>query len=199
MHRAALIAVSILFVVGSCLSQDMAKKSPVRGTVFTRDPDGRRSVVPGARIVLLDAITRETQSDAQGAYSFGSVPAGRYVIEASAPGLKATTTIEVTTGIESVIPIELDIAAVTSAVTVTSSDPAPIEESAQHNTINQSLVEKAPNQNERFENPLSIVGCCPRAGWANQHEGRPIHSGRLARELGERNRPSHRRPGDQSV
>lgn len=157
MYKAVRISCFILSILGSCFSQDTATKSTVRGTVFTKDQDGRRSVVPGARVVFLDAAKTETQSDAQGAYNFDSVPAGKHVIEGSAPGLKATTAIEVRPGIESVVPIELDIAAVTSAVTVTASDPVPIEESAQRNTINQTTVETAPNQSERFENLLPLV------------------------------------------
>ena len=47
--------------------------------------------------------------------------------------------------------------AVTSTVNVTASDPPPIEESAQKNTIGQSTVENAPNQNEKIDSLLPLV------------------------------------------
>jgi len=47
--------------------------------------------------------------------------------------------------------MELNVATVTSTVTVTASDVPLAEESAQKNTISQSVVEKAPNPNERIE------------------------------------------------
>ena len=43
------------------------------------------------------------------------------------------------------------------ALTSTASDTAQGEESAQHNTISQSVVEKAPNQEEKIENLLPLV------------------------------------------
>src|ERR1700689_5838217 len=48
-------------------------------------------------------------------------------------------------------------AAITSTVNVTASDPAQGEESAPHNTLNQSVVEKAPNQEEKIESLLPLV------------------------------------------
>ncbi len=36
--------------------------------VFTKDPNCEHGVLPGAHVVLLDGVTRETKSNARGAY-----------------------------------------------------------------------------------------------------------------------------------
>src|SRR3984893_4560231 len=181
MHRATLLTCSILLILGSCFSQDTSKTGTVRGTVFTKDPGGKHLVLPGARVTLLDARTIETQSDAQGVYIFDSVAPGRHTVGANAPGLSATLEVEVKAGGTSVAPIELGVAAVTSSVTVAATDPSPIEESAQHITINQSTVEAAPNQNERFDSLLPLVPGVDRGpdGRINLKGSRSTQSGWL--------------------
>jgi hypothetical protein len=65
--------------------------------------------------------------------------------------------VDVKAGSILVVPLELVVAEVSSSVTVTASGPVPALESAQHNTINQSVVENAPNHTERFESLLPLV------------------------------------------
>jgi len=102
-------------------------------------------------------VAQETQSDQRGAYSFDSVPPGKYVLEASAPGLTAASEVEVAPGTASSAPLELTVVAVTSTVTVTGDEPAPEEGPAQSTTITQKTIENAPNQNERIDSLLPLV------------------------------------------
>jgi hypothetical protein len=86
----------------------------MRGDVFTKGTKGETAVLPGVGIVLHDPITKETESDAQGAFAVDSLPQGMYAIEATPRGLYAALTVEVSAGTSSTVPVEMNMAAVTS-------------------------------------------------------------------------------------
>ncbi len=190
MQRITLVVISVLLILFRCFPQDRAMTTgSISGDVFTKDAGGGPSVLPDARVVLhgpmiegpviqREAI-KETQSDARGAYTFDSVPPGKYTVEANAPGLIATLEVEVKSGETSAAPLELSIVAVTSTVTVTGSDPGPAVESVQSTTINRSTVEAAPNQNERFDSLLPLVPGVVRGpdGRINMKGARATQSG----------------------
>src|SRR4029077_18839537 len=112
----------------------------IHGDVFTKDERGP-SVVPGTRLVLRGPVTKETESNVNGAYAFDALPPGNYTIEAHAPGLSVTLKVDVRDGGVSVTPIELAVEALTSSVTVTANDPGPVVEAAQINTIKPSTID----------------------------------------------------------
>ena len=114
--------------------------------------------MPNARIVLHGPVNKEAQSDAQGAFAVDGLPPGMYDIEASAPGLNAGLTVEVRSATTSVVPIDLGVAAVASSVTVTASDPLPIEESAQKNTISQKTVEELLIKTKELKSSFLVPG-----------------------------------------
>lgn len=152
------IALTILLFLGTCFAQgDSSAVGSIRGDVFTKGTNGEPAVLPKVRIVLRGPITRETESDAQGAFAIDGLPAGTYQIEGNAPGLYAALAVEVSAGTSSTVPVEMSVAVVTSNVNVTASDTTQAEESAQHNTISQSVVERAPNQEEKIESLLPLV------------------------------------------
>ncbi len=95
--------------------------SNVSGIVV--DPLGAR--VPGARVALLGAMgtAAEVTADAQGAYSFTAVTAGRYRITASAPGFTMFTSDSayVASGATVTINAALEIGALTGEAVVTAS------------------------------------------------------------------------------
>jgi hypothetical protein len=150
--------VSILLLVLPAFTQRGSTASgSIRGDVFTKGTNGELAVLPGVLIVLHGLITKETESDAKGAFAVDGLPPGTYQIEANAPGLYAALAVEVGAGTSSTVPVEMKLAAVTNTITVTASDTAQGEESAQHTTISQSVVEKAPNQEEKIESLLPLV------------------------------------------
>src|SRR5712672_3342921 len=155
--RVAYVASILLFVLPALAQSGSTASGSIRGDVFTKGTNGEPAVLPGVLIVLHGPTTKETESDAKGAFAVDGLPPGMYDIEATAPGLNAALTVEVKPGTTSVVPIDLSVATVNSSVTVTASDPSPIEESAQTSTITQSTVEKAPNHNERIESLLPLV------------------------------------------
>ena len=147
----------LLFVLPAFAQNGSIASGSIRGDVFTKGTNGEPAVLPGVLIVLHGPITKETESDAKGAFAVDGLPPGTYQIEANAPGLYAALAVEVSAGTSSAVSVEMNVAAVASTVNVTASDTAQGEESAQHNTISQSVVEKAPNQEEKIESLLPLV------------------------------------------
>ena len=74
----------------------------------------RRVNAASTQIVLRGPVTRETESDTQGAFAIDGLPRGIYLIEANAPGLYAALAVEVRAGTSSTVPVEMNVAAVTS-------------------------------------------------------------------------------------
>ena len=158
MQKSVAYVVSILLFVLPAFAQNGSIASgSIRGDAYTKGTNGELAVLPGVLIVLHGPTTKETESDAKGAFAVDGLSPGTYQIEANAPGLYAALAVEVGTGTSSTVPVEMNVAAVTSTVNVTTSDTAQGEESAQHNTISQSVVEKAPNQEEKIESLLPLV------------------------------------------
>ena len=78
-----------------------AQNSPgvIRGAIVTIESDGSRSMIPGATVVVESAEgARQTTADNVGSYTFADLPAGRYQIRASAPGLVGSTFAEINSG-----------------------------------------------------------------------------------------------------
>src|SRR5580658_2973630 len=152
------IALAILLLLGLGFAQgSLPAPGSIRGDVFTKGTNGEPAVLPGVRIVLHGPITKETESDAQGVFAIDGLPPGTYQIEANAPGLSGGLAVEVTPGTSSTVAVETNLTMVTSTVTVTATEAFVADESAQHNTISQSVVEKAPNREEKIDSLLPLV------------------------------------------
>ena len=109
------MALAILLLLGPGFAQGSSPAfGSIRGDVFTKGTNGEPAVLPGARIVLRGPINKETQSDTQGAFAIDGLPPGTYEIEANAPGLYAALAVEVRAGTSSTVPVEMNVAAVTS-------------------------------------------------------------------------------------
>jgi hypothetical protein len=109
------IALPILLLLGLGFAQGSSPAlGSIRGDVFTKGTNGEPAVLPGARIVLRGPITKETESDTQGAFAIDGLPPGTYEIEANAPGLHAALAAEVRAGTPSTVPVEMNLAAVAS-------------------------------------------------------------------------------------
>ena len=132
----------------------------IAGEVFNVGTDGQKAVVPGALISVRGPVERQTESDADGQYRFELLPPGRYMADATAPGLKGALQVDVAAGQTAAGEIPLALTVVTSSVTVTATDEAVAAvsvQSAQSVTITQSTVERAPNTNDKVENLLPLV------------------------------------------
>ena len=115
MRGSVAYVVSILLFVLLAFAQSSSTASgSIRGDVFTKGTNGEPAVLPGVLIVLHGPITKETESDAQGAFAVDGLPPGTYEIEANAPGLYAALAVEQRAGTSSTVPVEMNVAAVTS-------------------------------------------------------------------------------------
>ncbi len=115
MQESVAYIVSILLFVFPAFAQNGSIVSgSIRGDVFTKGTNGEPAVLPGAQMVLRGPVTRETESDAQGAFAIDGLPRGTYEIEANAPGLYVVLAVEVCAGTSSTVPVEMNVAAVTS-------------------------------------------------------------------------------------
>jgi hypothetical protein len=158
MRESVAYVVSILLFVLPAFAQSGSPTSgSIRGDVFTKGTNGEPAVVPGAQIVLRGPVTKETESDGQGAFAIDSLPPGTYEIEANARGLSGGFAVEVSPGTPSTVPLEMNVTMVSNTVNVTATESFVPDESAQHNTISQSVVEKAPNQEEKIDSLLPLV------------------------------------------
>ena len=158
-RRLIIIAVLLGLVSANGLSQNSEKTSgAIQGVVFTIDPDGGRSVVPGTQISLDGSAHLEVESDGEGQFAFTSVAAGDYTLRAEAPSLAATQTVAVTAGNVSEVLLEMRLVMVADSTTVSANtDQVETKQSSGTNTIGESAVEHMPNRNEHFESLLPLV------------------------------------------
>jgi len=177
-----ILAVSLL--VTSLFSQSTpAKTGTLQGLVFTRDADGARAIVPGAKISLTGAATLETEADAAGEFVFTGLAPGSYTLKAQAPGMIAIQTIEVTAAKTADVPLEMKVEAVSESTTVTAKTDE-TQDSAAVSTVSGSTVNTVPNTNERFESLLPLVpgvvrgpdGSINMKGARSSQNGSPVNS-----------------------
>ncbi len=115
MRKSVAYVVSILLFVLPAFAQSSSTASgSIRGDVFTKGTNGELAVSPGVLIVLHGPVTKETESDAKGAFAVDGLPPGTYQIETNAPGLYGALAVEVSAGTSSTVPVEMNLAAVTS-------------------------------------------------------------------------------------
>src|SRR6266404_4344461 len=110
----AYIVSILLFVLPAFAQNGSTASGSIRGEVFTKGTNGEPAVLPGVVIVLRGLITKETESDTQGAFAIDALPPGTYEIEANASRLYAALAVEVSAGTPSTVPVEMNVAAVTS-------------------------------------------------------------------------------------
>jgi hypothetical protein len=90
------MALASLLFFGLGFAQGSSRElGSIQGDVFTKGTNGQPAVLPGVRIALRGPITKETESDTQGAFAIDGLPPGSYEIEANAPGLYAALAVEV--------------------------------------------------------------------------------------------------------
>ncbi|MFS8086053.1 MAG: carboxypeptidase regulatory-like domain-containing protein [Acidobacteriota bacterium] len=115
-----LLAVSLLALLGSPLALVHGAGGSIAGKVT--DPKG--AIVIGATVTLTESLTNRvftSTTDKQGHYKFEGLPAGAYSLVVLAPGFSEARrdSVKVEEGAVSTIDVQLEIAPVEAAVTVT--------------------------------------------------------------------------------
>jgi len=159
------------------------KNGGITGTVYTIDPDGGRSAVPGAVVKLSGpSVSRQTVTDEKGSYRFEALGTNTYQIDVSAPGLRGSSRVTVLAETTIDTPVELKIEEMKESVTVTASAESPIStSSSDQSTIGKSTILNAPNQHDRVDALLPLIPGVVRGpdGLINMKGGRSSQGGSL--------------------
>jgi hypothetical protein len=181
----ALLSPFCWFVFG--IAQHSALADPntgdISGTVFTVDPDGERSVIPGAAVRLVaPSHSQQTGTDQDGSYSFAAVAPGSYVIEVKAPGFIGIRSVTVSPGANLDVPVQMTVEAVHDSVTVTGKNDSAIStDPSGESVVDRSAVLNAPNRYDQFDSLLPLVPGVVRGpdGIINLKGARSSQSGAL--------------------
>ena len=173
------VVIGLSLLIASAFAETKPETNGVRGVVFTLESDGSRSVVPGAKVSINGATTRETEADAAGEYVFTALPPGFYTFKAQAPGLVAVQAVVVEAGRSMDVPLEMKLDVVAESTTVTVS--ATTNDSAAANTVGGSAVQTVPNVTEHFDSLLPLVPGVVRGpdGLINMKGARSSQNGSL--------------------
>src|SRR2546423_2153763 len=114
-----------LLVLLVCVNGTFAQQSS--GTLRGRITDEFGGLIVGATVTVADqnGVEKRATTDAEGNYSFPSLPPGRYAVHATAPGFAPfeNTEVEVTAGRTVPLNITLNVAIEQAEVTITAEAP----------------------------------------------------------------------------
>lgn len=164
-----LIFIGLVLVGTPALNAQGAAAGTIEGRVL--DPSG--AVVPGATVVVTNAVSgfRQTvSSDANGQYVFRNVPFNNYRLAANGPGFKPVAK-EIS--LRSAVPITLDLAlplqSSAESVTVEANPDLVENEPSAHTDIDRKLYAKLPT--ESVNAPLSSLVTLSTPGIAADSNG----------------------------
>src|SRR3954447_21316388 len=148
-----------LFVIGTLFAQ-VETTTSITGTV----EDQQGAVLAGATVRLTNQNTgavRETTTNADGVYSFQSLPGGIYSVVVSASGFKVTTIKDrtVETAQPAHLDIKLELGSVSEQVTVSAAGAELVNTASAEvsGTINTQLVENIPLGRGNFFDLLQMT------------------------------------------
>lgn len=174
-----LVAASLLTTY-ALAKDDHAQTGKLEGTVFVGDISAK-SYVAGAKVVVSGPVLAETETNVDGYYAFDALPPGSYSVEASFSEMKAVQTIQVGANQLAQVLLQLKIPEVNTSVNVTANVEEDAKVPSETTTINEKIVQNAPNLNEQFEGLLPLVPGVVRGpdGHINLKGARTTQSGAL--------------------
>jgi hypothetical protein len=160
-----------------------ARAQVLYGSIVGTVGDASGGVVPAASVTLTNPATgavRETKTDDQGRYNFGSVAAGLYEIKVSAPGFRTLTRNDVEVSINNVTRAELrlEVGQVSEQVTVSGVAAAlQTDRSETRAQINSSTMVELPLANSRnYQSMINLVPGATPAEFQNSMGASPQRS-----------------------
>ena len=144
---ASMVACLSLALAASAFAQGAATTSTISGVVV----DSAGGMVPGAEVTIKHLSTGVTQSgtsNAEGAYSFPSIPPGTYSVTVALQGFKTfvTNDVVITAGSPANIRAVLEVGGVEEQVLVSSrSEIVQTQSTVISSTINANQIVKLPN------------------------------------------------------
>ncbi len=167
-YLSILTLLSLLF---GLVLQAQAPGGRIQGEVFNVAPNGERSVIPGAEVVLIPApgahplgqappAPMKTASDATGHFAFDGVPGGCYQATATSAGLTAQgrETCLLAQSAQITLDIEMKLAVVTSSVEVSSKmEAVETAESSATGAVEASTLQTAPSLSQQFDTYQNLL------------------------------------------
>jgi len=154
---ASLVLAGLLLTMGVRPSAAQVSTGTITGTVFTTEPDGTHSPIPGATVIITGpGLSQQAVVDQQATYRFSDLTPGNYQIEAHAPGLMGSNSVTVVPDGVASVSVELQIALLKESVTVTA-DAERSADSSEQATIGKSAILNAPNKSDRVDDTLPLI------------------------------------------
>jgi hypothetical protein len=162
-RRALCVAASIILttlLLANCALGQFAQRGGVEGFVF--DPSG--AIIPGAAVTLTNTAQKnsaEVKADATGHFQFTSLPAGEYVLTASAGGFGTVTSEALTVNIGSSLRYDFRLTpgSVRQSVTVSTTSAAlETGQSSVDSNISPQQMDELPLNGRNF---TSIAALAP--------------------------------------
>ncbi|HSL02505.1 MAG TPA: carboxypeptidase-like regulatory domain-containing protein, partial [Nitrospiraceae bacterium] len=153
------MVVLLMLVVAAALGRAEENTVTLSGTVVAVESSGTHSAIPGATVTLSGVdVSRKVIADDRGSYSFTIVPPGRYGIEAVAPGLQGSATIDVKAAQSVDVLIVMTIASLKESVTVNADTEATmLVDSQQQTEITRSTILNSPTKDDRADTLLPLI------------------------------------------
>src|SRR4051812_18436824 len=150
-----ILVVSIL--LAAC-SPAMVNAQSVSGTILGTVTDSSGSVIPNAKVTIVNegtGLTRTVHADANGEFTAPSLPTGHYTVIAELTGFKTLTLSNIELGVDqrARIDLKLDVGAMTESVSVEATSPLLQTSSSElGTTVTSAQIEALPLNGRNFVN-----------------------------------------------
>src|SRR3954466_2861444 len=162
-YPGGLVRILFLFVTVAVCSPANAGAQAVSGTILGTVTDSSGSVVPGAKVTIVNegtGLTRTIVADTSGEFTAPSLPTGRYTVIAELSGFKTVTLPDVDLGVDQHlrINVRLEIGTVSETITITGQSPlVQISSSELGTTVSEEQIKTLPLNGRNFVNLTRTV------------------------------------------
>ncbi len=147
----------VLAIAIACAPAMLAAQS-VSGTILGTVTDSSGSVIPNAKVTIVNegtGLTRTVQSDANGEFTAPQLPTGHYTVLAELTGFKTLTLSNIELGVDqrARIDLKLEVGAMTESVSVEATSPLLQTSSSElGTTVQAAQIEALPLNGRNFVN-----------------------------------------------
>jgi hypothetical protein len=168
-----------LLLAGPLFGQAQSNSGDIRGSIL--DPSG--AAVSGAKVQITDpdrGLTRNTESDVAGKFTFAILPPGVYRIRVEAAGFAARVVegVEVRVGDTVSLPVQMSVSQVDTTIEVQAGvEVVEVERVQQANTIEQARIRNLPiNRRNYLDFALLAPGVVETTNLVDDVSFRPIQT-----------------------
>jgi hypothetical protein len=157
-YPGGLVRILFVLVTLAVCSPVNAGAQAVSGTILGTVTDSSGSVVPGAKVTIVNegtGLTRTIVADTSGEFTAPSLPTGRYTVIAELTGFKTLTlsNIELSVDQHARIDLKLEVGAMTESVSVEATSPlVQTSTSELGTTVKAEQIEALPLNGRKFVN-----------------------------------------------